>query len=77
MSLWLGEPLTSHNVFVIVFHQWVKLSSDLRGARNLGDALGYLWHPPGWVPRGEGMTTAEMRARAGGWQNKSLVAAGG
>ena len=58
------QPLTSNNVFVIVFHQWVKLWSDLRGARNLGDALGYLWRPPGWVPQGEGMTTAEMRARA-------------
>lgn len=58
------QPLHSNNIFVIVFCQWVALLRDVRAARSLRDAIGYLWHPPGWVPQGEGMTTVEMRARA-------------
>jgi hypothetical protein len=38
---------------------------DLRSARSLREAWMYLFAPPGWRPDGEGLTTAEIRRRAG------------
>ena len=57
------HPITSHNPFVIALQQWIYLLRDLKGARNVRECFGYLVNPPGWVPEGEGSTTAEMRAR--------------
>jgi len=59
------KPIRSYNPLRIEFAQWLALYRDVRSARRLRDALGYLWRPPGWRPDGPGDTTEEMRARAG------------
>ncbi|HMS79558.1 MAG TPA: sterol desaturase family protein [Burkholderiaceae bacterium] len=61
----LVVPLRSHNPVTIAFFQWVALARDLRRARGVRDALGYLFGPPGWAPDGAGETTEALRARAG------------
>ena len=50
-------------VAILAWWQLRPLWRDLRGARSPGEALGYLWRPPGWRPGG-GDTTEELRARA-------------
>ncbi|MSQ72337.1 MAG: sterol desaturase family protein [Betaproteobacteria bacterium] len=62
----LVKPLTSHNPFMIAFHHWIALVADVRRARSLREALGYLFGPPGWVPDGPGSTTEAMREQARG-----------
>ena len=59
----LVHPLTSHNPLKVEFFEWISLGRDLARARSLRSALGHLFKPPGWVPQGEGHTTAELRAR--------------
>ncbi|MCB2071357.1 MAG: sterol desaturase family protein, partial [Ottowia sp.] len=59
----LVKPLTGYNLLTVEFGQWRDLWRDLRGARSVGEALGYLWRPPGWRPGG-GETTEELRQRA-------------
>jgi sterol desaturase/sphingolipid hydroxylase (fatty acid hydroxylase superfamily) len=60
----LVKPLTSNNPLVIEFHEWASLARDLRRARSLREALGYLFGPPGWRPDSEGLTTAALRRAA-------------
>lgn len=59
----LVHPIRGYNLLQIEFGQWQALWRDLRGARSVREALGYLWRPPGWRPGG-GDTTEELRARA-------------
>ena len=59
----LVKPLTGYNLLTVEFGQWRDLWRDLRSARSVGEALGYLWRPPGWRPGG-GETTEELRQRA-------------
>jgi sterol desaturase/sphingolipid hydroxylase (fatty acid hydroxylase superfamily) len=59
----LVTPLVSNNPLRVEFSQWVSLAHDLRSARSVRAVAGYLLMPPGWVPHGEGSTTAELRAR--------------
>jgi len=59
----LVEPLVSYNPLKVELFQWHSLLRDLAGARSLRAVLGYLFMPPGWVPHGEGYTTAERRAK--------------
>ena len=60
----LVTPLRSYNLLEIEFHQWRALWRDLRGARSLREAAGYLVLPPGWRPDGRGQTTEDLRRRA-------------
>jgi sterol desaturase/sphingolipid hydroxylase (fatty acid hydroxylase superfamily) len=60
----LVHPMTSYNPVHVELAQWQSLARDLFGARSLRAFFGYLLMPPGWVPHGEGDTTAEQRARA-------------
>ena len=57
--------VSSRNPFVINFAPWIGLYKDLRSARSLHDAWMYMFAAPGWRPDGEGLTTAEIRRRAG------------
>jgi hypothetical protein len=41
-------PLISHNPIGIAFHEWLKIATDLQGARSWREAIGYLFGPPGW-----------------------------
>jgi len=64
-----GEPCryglvggkVSYNPLRIVFSEWLATLRDLRGARGLGDAAGFLVGAPGWRPGGAGATTARLR----------------
>ena len=56
--------VSSRNPFVINFAPWIGLFKDLRSARSLGEVWMFTFGPPGWRPNGEGLTTAELRARA-------------
>ena len=61
----LARPIRSYNPFRVELDQWGSLMRDLRAARSVREAIGYLLRPPGWRPDGAGDTTEEMRARAG------------
>jgi sterol desaturase/sphingolipid hydroxylase (fatty acid hydroxylase superfamily) len=59
----LVTRVTSYNPLYVAFHGWISLAKDLKSARSLSEVLGYLFRAPGWRPNGEGLTTAELRAR--------------
>jgi hypothetical protein len=61
----ISHAKSSHNILVVNFEPWIGLFKDLRSARSLRDVWMYLFAPPGWRPDGEGLTTAEIRRRAG------------
>lgn len=70
------KNLTSFNPLVISFHEWVAIGRDVIGARSVGEAMGYLFGPPGWSPDGSRLTSAMIKARAarlsGGQSGTSL-----
>ena len=43
------------------FGEFRLLWRDVRNATSLGDALRFLWKPPGWSPDGHGKTVAEVK----------------
>lgn len=43
----LVHPVTSDNPFVIAFHEWGRLLTDLRGARSARQAARVMFGPPG------------------------------
>lgn len=57
----LVKQIDTLNPVKIAFAEWVAMLRDLRRSRSLGEALGYLFGPPGWRPDGRGMTTREIR----------------
>jgi sterol desaturase/sphingolipid hydroxylase (fatty acid hydroxylase superfamily) len=58
------QPMRSHNPLVIVFRPWADLWRDLKTARSMRDAIGFLLRQPGWQPDGNGPTTENLRKRA-------------
>lgn len=52
------------NPLRIAFHEWAAIVRDVRGARNLREALGYAFGPPGWRPDGNGPTARNIRRAA-------------
>ncbi|GEP60203.1 sterol desaturase family protein [Reyranella soli] len=67
----ITPTVSSRNPFVINFSPWIDLIKDLRSARSLHEAWMYTFAPPGWRPDGEGLTTADIRRRAGLVSSKS------
>lgn len=61
----ITPAVSSRNPFVLNFSPWIGLIKDLRTARSPREVWMYLFGPPGWRPDGEGLTTAEIRRRAG------------
>jgi sterol desaturase/sphingolipid hydroxylase (fatty acid hydroxylase superfamily) len=61
----ITPTVSSRNPFVLNFSPWIGLFKDLRSARSLREVWMYTFGPPGWRPDGEGLTTAEIRRRAG------------
>ena len=59
----LVTRVTTHNPVLINLQPWFGLAKDLASARSLDEVWGYLFAPPGWRPNGQGLTTAELRAR--------------
>jgi sterol desaturase/sphingolipid hydroxylase (fatty acid hydroxylase superfamily) len=46
----LTKPLNSTNIGTIIFHEWISMANDVRHARNLNEALHYIFAHPGWKP---------------------------
>lgn len=61
----ITPAVSSRNPFVLNFSPWIGLIKDLCTARSPREVWMYLFGPPGWRPDGEGLTTAEIRRRAG------------
>jgi sterol desaturase/sphingolipid hydroxylase (fatty acid hydroxylase superfamily) len=61
----ISHPTSSRNPFVVNFEPWIGLWKDLWSARSPREVVMYLFAPPGWRPDGAGLTTAEIRKRAG------------
>jgi sterol desaturase/sphingolipid hydroxylase (fatty acid hydroxylase superfamily) len=61
----ITPAVSSRNPFVLNFSPWIGLFKDLRTARSPREVWMYTFGPPGWRPDGEGLTTAEIRRRAG------------
>jgi sterol desaturase/sphingolipid hydroxylase (fatty acid hydroxylase superfamily) len=67
----------SYNPFVIASHEYIDLWRDVRRAKSVGEALGYLFGPPGWQPGDRTQTTHYLQSQlkaakgdAGGSQPK-------
>ncbi len=61
----LVKQVDTLNPVKIAFAEWVAMIRDLRTARSVRDAAGYLLGPPGWRPDGTGLTTRAIRNAAG------------
>lgn len=59
----LTTNIQTHNPVRIAFHEWMAIGQDLRKAGSIGQALGYLFGPPGWSHDGSRKTTRQLRAR--------------
>lgn len=57
----LTKNVGSHNPVRIAFHEWGEIARDLRHARSVRNALGYLFGPPGWSHDGSRRTTKQLR----------------
>lgn len=60
----LTTNLDTYHPVRIAFHEWAAIARDVRGARSLRHALGYILGPPGWSPDGSRQTSAQMQAAA-------------
>ena len=58
----LTKNIETFHPVKIAFHEWAALARDVRSARSLREALGFVLAPPGWRPEGAGQTAREMRA---------------
>jgi len=60
----LVRQIDTLNPVKIAFAEWLALARDLRTARSLREALGYLFGAPGWKPDGRGLTSKAIRQTA-------------
>ncbi len=60
----LTKNIETFHPLKIAFHEWAALARDLGRAKNLREASGYLFAPPGWSPDGSTLTSDQMRAAA-------------
>jgi len=61
----LVRQIDTNNPVKIAFAEWMALARDLRTARSLREALGYMFAAPGWKPDGSGLTSRALRKAAG------------
>src|SRR5262249_31020528 len=61
----VSPDVSSRNPLDVNFGPWIGLAKDIAAARTWREAWMYLFGPPGWRPNGEGLTTTEIRRRAG------------
>ena len=74
-SYGLVRQIDTLNPVKIAFAEWVAMIRDLRSARSLREAAGYLFGPPGWKADGSGMTTAAIRRAAGVPEDTRVIGA--
>jgi sterol desaturase/sphingolipid hydroxylase (fatty acid hydroxylase superfamily) len=58
----LVSPLENRNPVNIVFHEWVKLVSDLKKPLSFFTKIKYMFMPPGWSHDGSTKTSKGLRA---------------
>ena len=61
----LTKNIRTFSPWRIAFHEWAAMLRQLRDARSLRDAAGYLFAPPGWSPDGSSLTAGQLRAAQG------------
>lgn len=59
----IGKNLTTNNLLVVAFHEWMAMMKDLKTARSLQDVFGYMFRTPGWTPDGSRLTTKIVKER--------------
>lgn len=59
----IRHDIESRNPVTVMFHEWVALARDVRGAASLREAAGYMLRPPGWTPGGDHETTRAIQAK--------------
>ena len=57
------KNLGDFNLLRIAFHEWMGIGADLARSRSLGEAVGYVFGPPGWSPDGSRETSSEIKRR--------------
>lgn len=59
----LTKQVDTFNIWTLQTHEYLAIARDLRSATRLRDRLGYIFGPPGWVPRrvGRGEALASSR----------------
>jgi len=62
----LTTNITTYNPLRIAFHEFAASVRDFRQSAGAGDALRYLFGPPGWSPDGSRKTSKQQRAEAEG-----------
>ena len=60
----LTTNISTYNPLRIAFHEWAAIGRDVRSARSLREALGFIFGPPGWRPDTVEDTAPARRARA-------------
>jgi len=60
----LTTNISTYNPLRIAFHEWAAIGRDVRSARSLREAFGYVFGPPGWRPDRLDDTAPARRARA-------------
>jgi sterol desaturase/sphingolipid hydroxylase (fatty acid hydroxylase superfamily) len=58
----LTKNIRTFDLWKVAFHEFEAIARDLRRARSLREACGYLFAPPGWSPDGSTLTSNQMRA---------------
>ncbi len=57
----LTTNLTTHNPFIIAFHEWKSIIQDVWQAPSLGAAFQYVFGPPGWSHDGSRKTARQLQ----------------
>lgn len=60
----LTKNIETYNPLKIAFHEFIAMFRDAWRAKGIGNRLGYLLRPPGWLPDGKGLTAADLRRQA-------------
>ncbi len=55
--------LSTFNPLIVAVHEFWGIIRDVARSRSLGEALGYMFRPPGWSPDGSRETSDMIRTR--------------
>jgi sterol desaturase/sphingolipid hydroxylase (fatty acid hydroxylase superfamily) len=61
----LTKNIDTYNPVRVAFHEFVDIWRDVRSARSVRDAFGYMFGPPGWRPAEGGAPAAPVIASKG------------
>lgn len=64
------KNVATFNPLRLAVHEWVSIFQDVRQAKNLKDALNYMFNVPGWSPDGSRRTSEMIRRE---WLDQQLV----